>query len=125
MSKERKLDRYAKEVHSVGFKCRVIERLRMGLSTESEICKQHEISLTLLREWNRWYERHFQRLYQISDPMADLPKHTDPDKIISELKKKLKQAELSAEAWKILVRLASEELGIDIEKKFGSGRLIK
>ena len=49
MSKERKLDRYAKEVHSVGVKCRVIERLRMGLSKESEMCNQHENTLTLLR----------------------------------------------------------------------------
>lgn len=132
MSKGRnqdKLDRYAKEVYSVGFKRRIIERLRMGLSTETEICKQHDISLNLLREWNRWYERHFQRLNQISDPMAST-KSTDPEKLIAELEKKLrksekslKKAELNAEVWKILVRIASEELGIDIEKKFGSGQL--
>ena len=125
MSKQQYLDRYAGEVHSLGFKRRIIERLRMGRSSELEICKQHDISLNLLREWNRWYERHFQRLYQISDSMVELPKDTDPEKIIEELRKKLKKAELSTEAWRILVRLASEELGIDIEKKFGSGQLIE
>ena len=130
MSKERKLDRYAKEVHSVGFKCRVIERLRMGLATEDEICKQHEISLTLLKDWQRWYERHFLRYNQLSRTMAYKPHSKDPEAIIAELQKKLAEteqtqqdAELTAEAWKIIIRIASEELGIDLEKKFGSGQL--
>lgn len=118
------------EAYSVGFKRRMVERLRMGLATEAEICKQHEISLNLLREWSRWYERHFLRLHQISSsPMAYRPKSKEPKAQIAELQEQLKlkqkqlqDAELTAEMYKIIIRIASEELGVDLEKKFGSGQ---
>ena len=115
---------------SVGFKRRIVERLRMGLSNEAEICKQHEISVNLLKDWQRWYERHFLRYNQLTRTMAYKSHSKDPEAIIAELQKKLAEteqaqqdAELTAEAWKIIIRIASEELGIDLEKKFGSGQL--
>ena len=79
MSQEIKLDFCAEEVHRPEFKCRVIERLRMDYLPKLKFAKSRKTT-----------------------------KHTDSDKVITELKKKLKQAELSAEAWKILVRLLAK-----------------
>lgn len=130
MQKQSKEDLYLSVGTSVGFKRRIVERLRLGIP-EVEICEQYGISKKLLREWNRWYERHFYRLYKPPTSMKSLPPNTHPEELIQELTDRLRvaeqsrrDAELRAAAWKIVISIASEDLGLDIEKKFGSGQLL-
>lgn len=51
---------------------------------------------------------------------ADLTQETDKDREIAELKRRVTEAEIRAEAYEEMVRLAEAVYGISIRKKFGA-----
>ncbi|MEK6482611.1 DUF1153 domain-containing protein, partial [Catalinimonas sp. 4WD22] len=108
-------------------KKKAVQFVATGLLSEEEACNKFSISLKLLHEWQRWYDRYFVQPYQNPDAMAT-KKLTDKEKIkllerqLKESQQQAKYEKLKREAYETMINIAEEEFNIQIEKKRGAGR---
>ncbi|WPP50923.1 DUF1153 domain-containing protein [Catalinimonas niigatensis] len=106
-------------------KKKAVQLVSVGLLTEDQACQKFKISLKLLHEWQRWYDRYFVQPYQNPTAMAR-KKLSDKEKIKlleSQLKESQQQAKyekLKREAYETMINIAEEEFNIQIEKKRGA-----
>jgi hypothetical protein len=106
-------------------KKKVVQLVSVGLLTEEQACQKFKITLKLLHEWQRWYDRYFVQPYLNPEPMAK-KKLSDKEKIkllerqLKESQQQLKYQKLKSEAYETMIEIAEEEFNIKIEKKSGA-----
>lgn len=114
-----------KEKPKTGFvKRQVIEYYRMGAYSERQVLEAVGITRTILRRWNRSYQRYKNRMYK---PLPNLKfMNTKTSNELAALKKKLaeleqhnKKLQLQNEALETVINLAKNEFKIPIRKKSG------
>ena len=115
-----------KEKPKTGFvKRQVIEYYRMGAYSERQVLEAVGITRTILRRWNRSYQRYKNRMYK---PLPNLKfMNTKTSNELAALKKKLAELERIVGQKQILIDfkdkmidIAEEMYGIDIKKKFST-----
>lgn len=106
------------------FKSRVVARLYMGLNDAKTLCKELQISRTLLRRWLRWdYHRRVLRWTKPAHQLIQMEKEQSMEalkKRLLELEKQLELAELKREGLEVLLDIGKEKYGLDLRKKHGA-----
>jgi transposase len=115
-----------KPYYSLKAKKQAVQLVAAGLLSEDEACQKYKISLTLLYQWQKWYDKFFIQPHLNPEPMAK-KKLTDQEKI-KQLEQRLKDAEqqlkyekLKSKALDKMIDIAEEDLNIKIRKKPGAG----
>ena len=117
---------YSKKNTNDGFsRWQAIETYRLGLRTERQLLTELKISRTLLRAWNRAYQRYRLKRYHLSanrrlpmnatqvDEMAALRRQ------LADLQQENNQLRLQKEALDTMITLAERDFKIPIRKKSG------
>lgn len=109
------------------FRRHVVELYRLGLVSESQILTELKISRSLLKNWNRFYQRY--RLNRFYPPIKPIPTMKNPTDEIALLREQLAQTEkllqqekLKREALDMMINIAEKEFKIPIRKKSGPKR---
>ena len=84
----------ARRTFSTEFKRRVVEEFLGGHVSQAQLCRQHELSPTMLREWRRKYEA---GEYDGPDPTAVTQRKRELEQRIAELERKIGQLTMENE----------------------------
>lgn len=119
LSRRERQNRYFSE----SFKRKKVSELERNLTTVSEISKEYQVSGTAVYKWLYKYSQHRKRgVKQVVEMKSDTQKVKALKEKIRELEQLLGQKTIEAEFHKKMIEIASEEIGIDIKKKYGSPR---
>lgn len=123
------LQRNKKSRNSLHFKRRVVEIYRAEIAQPTDIQRYLHISLTNLRQLNRWYFKH--RLAPYLYPYRCykfMKKHNQPayvkalEERLAATEQENKLLKLKAEAYQTAIQIAEEQFQIPILKKSGTKR---
>ena len=87
------------------FKLQVIRQIAAGEKRIAQVCREHDLSQTLVRRWRDQYEQHGENAWRESNTGNHVPR--DPDLRIAELEAALGRAHLEID----LLRRALEKGG--------------
>lgn len=108
---------------STAFKQEKVRDLERGLTSVAEICRTYHVSRTSVNKWRHRYSVKYQK-----EPKLIVEKQSDTKRIqaleqkIRDLERLLGEKEFALDFQGKMIELASQELGIDIKKNFGSKR---
>jgi len=98
-----------------------VREIEMGLYSVKEVREDLDVSKTSVYKWIKKYSLHYKRPIQI------VVESKSESKRVSELKKELKQAQelvgkkqMELEFYMKMLELASEDLGVDLKKKYST-----
>lgn len=121
------LQRNKKSRKSLHFKRRVIEVFRAEIARPADIERSLHISLTELRQLNRWYFKHRLDPYLYPYRCYKSMKKHNQDAYVKALERRLAATEdenkflkLKAEAYQTAIQIAEEQFQIPILKKSGT-----
>lgn len=121
------LQRNKKSRKSLHFKRRVVEVFRAEIAEAPDIERCLQISLTELRQLNRWYFKHRLAPYLYPYRCYKSMKKHDQDAYVKALERRLAATEeenkllkLKAEAYQTAIQIAEEQFQILILKKSGT-----
>jgi len=119
--RQKKMNFYSEE-----FKWKVVKEVLSGKITKEEARRVYNIQgncsvLYWMRKFsgNNYYREGGKPLSTKLE-MSNMKELSKKDKQIQELKEELKRARHRADLWQEIVRIADEQLNIDIVKKFGA-----
>jgi len=116
--KEKKVIRHFSEVFKRE-KVRMIEEKQM---TVLQLSKIYEVSETAIYKWIRKYSTRISRGEKyVVEKESEGAKTLELMKRISELERKVGQKQLEIDYLEKVIELGSDEIGIDIKKKYASG----
>ena len=125
------LQRNKKNRNSLHFKRRVVEVYRAEIAQPHDIQQYLHISLTELRQLNRWYFKHRLAPYLYPYRCYKSMKKHNKDAYVKALEQRLAATEeenkwlkLKAEAYQTAIQIAEEQFQIPILKKSGTKRSI-
>lgn len=118
---------FKKKYKPGAFRRHVVELYRLGLVSELQILTELKISRSLLKDWNRFYQRYrLNRFYPPIKPITKMKNPTDEIALLREqlaqTEKLLQQEKLKREALDIMIGIAEKEFKIPIRKKSGPKR---
>ncbi len=117
LSRRERQNRYFSE----SFKRKKVSEIERNLSSVSEISKEYQVSATSIYKWLYKYSMQRKRgTKQVIEMKSDTRKIQALKEKVKELEQMLGQKTIEAEFHKKMVEIASEEVGFDIKKKFGS-----
>ena len=123
------LQRNKKSRKSLHFKRRVVEVFRAEIAEAPDIERYLHISLTELRQLNRWYFKHRLAPYLYPYRCYKSMKKHNQDTYVKALERRLAATEdenkllkLKAEAYQTAIQIAEEQFQIPILKKSGTKR---
>ena len=79
-----------------------------------KLAKKHSLKLTTVKSFVKWYKDHCSEVQHEPCIEEENPLPTKPEQ------KQLTEAHLKIAALEIMIQVASEELGVNIKKKFGT-----
>lgn len=108
---------------SESFKRKKVHEFERNLTTVGQISREYQVTRAAVYKWIYKYSRHLRKgTKQVIEMKSDTHKLQAMREKIKELEQLLGQKQVELEFHKKMVELASEEVGIDIKKKYGSKR---
>ena len=106
---------------SESFKRGKVSEIERNLTTVSEISKEYQVSTRAVYKWIYKYSTHLKKgIKQVIEMDSDTRKIKELKEKIKELERVIGQKEIDLIFHKKMVEIASEEVGFDIKKKYGS-----
>jgi len=108
---------------SESFKRKKVSEIERNIATVAEISREYQVTRTAVYQWIYKYSRHLKKgTKQVIEMKSDTRKLQALREKVEELEKLLGQKQVELEFHKKMVEIASEEVGFDIKKKYGSKR---
>ena len=108
---------------SESFKRKKVSEIERNLSTVVEVSREYQVTRASVYKWIYKYSRHLKKgTKQVVEMKSDTRKLQAMREKIKELEQLLGQKQIELEFHKKMVEIASEEVGFDIKKKYGSKR---
>ena len=105
------------------FKRKKVSEIERNLSSVAEISREYQVSRAAIYKWIYKYSRHLKEgTKQVIEMKSDTRKIQALNEKVKELEQLLGQKQVELEFHKKMVDIASEEVGFDIKKKYGSKR---
>ncbi len=103
------------------FKQKKVSEIDRHLTTVSEVSREYQVTRSSVYKWIHLYSTQLKRgTRQVIEVKSDTRKIEALKEKVKELEQLLGQKQIEIEFHKKMVEIASEEVGIDIKKKFGS-----
>ena len=103
------------------FKQKKVSEIDRHLTTVSEVSRVYQVTRSSVYKWIHLYSTQLKRgTRQVIEVKSDTRKIEALKEKVKELEQLLGQKQIEIEFHKKMVEIASEEVGIDIKKKFGS-----
>jgi transposase-like protein len=103
------------------FKRKKVNEFERNLTTVVEISREYQVTRAAVYRWIYKYSRHLKKgTKQVIEMKSDTRKLQAMREKVKELEQLLGQKQVELEFHKKMVELASEEVGFDIKKKYGS-----
>ncbi len=103
------------------FKQKKVSEIDRHLTTVSEVSREYQVTRSSVYKWIHLYSTQLKRgTRQVIEVKSDTRKIEALKEKVKELEQLLDQKQIEIEFHKKMVEIASEEVGIDIKKKFGS-----
>ncbi len=123
---KRRLKSNRKQTYSSKEKRIMVEEIRSGMLSLRQSIQQHQVSGPVLQKWNRWYfKTRLLKYYRPKSSFLMAPSQTT----VEQLKRQLQEAEaqvaqlkLQNTALETMIKVAEQQLKIEIRKKYGSKR---
>ena len=114
----RKIRRFSDE-----FKIRKVKEIEQNISTIADIRREYGVSKTAVYNWIYKYSLHLKKgVRQVLEVESETLKTKRLKEQVAELERIVGQKQLAIDFLDKMIEIGSEELGVDIKKKF-SGRL--
>ena len=108
---------------SESFKRKKVSEIERNLTTVVQVSREYQVSRAAVYKWIYKYSRHLKKgTKQVVEMKSDTRKLQAMREKIKELEQLLGQKQIELEFHKKMVDIASEEVGFDIKKKYGSKR---
>ena len=105
------------------FKRKKVSEIERNITSVVEISREYQVSRAAIYNWIYKYSRHLKRgTKQVIEMKSDTRKIQTLNEKVKELEQLLGQKQVELEFHKKMVEIASEEVGFDIKKKYGSKR---
>lgn len=105
------------------FKRKKVSEIERNLSRVSEVCREYQVSETAVYRWIHKFGRmNKQGLRQVVEAKSDTRKLLLLKEQLREMERIIGQKQLKIDFLEKQIELAEEEYGVDIKKKFTSGR---
>jgi transposase-like protein len=99
-----------------------VAEIEQGLSTVAEVSRSLEVSQTSVYVWIRKYSLTYERpIKMIVESKSESKRIIQLKEKIAELERLVGQKQIQLEVTEKMLDLASEELGVDLKKKFATG----
>ena len=106
---------------SESFRRQKVKEIETNMTTVSEVCRVYQVTSAAVYKWLHKYSHHRKKqVRQVVELMSDTKKILALRKRIEELEAMLGRKQIEVEFYSKMVDIASEEVGIDLKKKFGS-----
>ncbi len=103
------------------FKQKKVSEIDRHLTTVSEVSREYQVTRSSVYKWIHLFSTQLKRgTRQVIEVKSDTRKIEALKEKVKELEQLLGQKQIEIEFHKKMVEIASEEVGIDIKKKFGS-----
>ncbi len=110
---------------SEDFKVQKVREIEQNLIGVSELSKLYNVSHTSIYTWIHKYSLHLKKgVNQVIEMESESRKAKLLLQRLSELERIIGQKQLQIDYLEKVIELSSEEMGLDIKKKFASGQLI-
>ena len=110
--------RQARRIFSKELKLKVVKDIESGKSTIAQICREFSVSDVSVYNWlNKYSKFHKQGAAIIVELKSEAYRSKELEKKIKDLEAALGRKQLEVEFLNKLIELASNDLGIDIQKK--------
>ena len=119
LSRRERHQRYFSET----FKRKKVNEIERNLTTVAEISREYQVTRWDVYNWIYKYSRNLQRgTKQVIEMKSDTRKIQALKEKVKDLEQLVGQKQIELEFHKKMVEIASEEVGFDIKKKYGSKR---
>lgn len=106
---------------SKAFKQKKVNEIDRHLTTVTEVSREYQVTRCSVYKWIHQYSTQMKKgTRQIVEVKSDTRKIDALKEKVKELEQLLGQKQIEIEFHKKMVEIASEEVGIDLKKKFGS-----
>lgn len=96
--------------YSHAFKIAIIERIENGQLSINQAAKEYQCSRSAIQKWVKKYANLDRKLRTL--------KGKSPQQEITDLKKKLREAERTNLIWELAMEIIEEDYGVDVKKKY-------
>ena len=106
---------------SESFKQAKVKEIEKNLTSVREICKEYSVSHTAVYKWLYKYSQHRARgVKQVIEMESDTKKIKALKEKVQDLEQLVGQKQIQLEFYEKMLELASEQVGFDLKKKYGS-----
>jgi transposase-like protein len=111
---------------STEFKKEKVTLIEQGKLKVSDVCKMYEVTQTAVRKWLLKYGKNYSKTERIVvEKVSEEAKTLELMHKVAELERVIGKQQLQIIYKEAVIQSASEEIGVDIEKKFNSQQLKK
>jgi transposase len=113
-----------RRIFSVELKKQIVKDIEQGKMTVQQTCREYSIVAISVYRWIEKFSHNLQRgTVLIMQKKSDATQKEELLKKIKELEAALGRKQLELEVKEKIIEFASEELGVDIKKKYATGSL--
>jgi transposase len=109
----------AKREFSIELKRKIVKDIEQGKATVADVCREYSVSNVSVYKWLNKYSSYLQKgVKLVMELSSEGYRSKELEKQVREYAEALGRKQIQIDFLEKLIELASEELGVDIKKKF-------